>query len=591
MDPATINSATFTLVQTSVPGTPINGVITYVPAGSVATFTPNAPLLYNTNYTATITAGAEDLNDDAFVTAYSWTFTTAATPLVVPPTVISTAPVTLPVNLNVPLNQVVSAVFSKAMNPATINSSNFTLTYVSGGVTTQVLGLVAYAGIGNELVFLPSVNLNPDTQYTATITTGVQDVAGDAMVNPYVWIFTTGTNLSTITPEIISTIPANTAPGVGATGVPLNQAVDATFSEAMNPLTIINATFLLYKGATTTGTPIPATITYDAVNFIATLTPNSPLLPNTVYTATVTNGATDLTGNPLGSTVPSPYSNPWSFTTGPAGTLIVPPVVLLPAILPVGGASGGAGMTNTGINTIINGDVSTTATAFSAFTGFHDDSVVIGGVPQCTYTETGSDIGLVTGTIDTATVSPNPTTCPLEGTTATANIATIALAAANTAYLTLQSNTAPGPATGNAAPGTTLANTELGGTTIYPGTYYSASSVTIENGDLTLDAQGDPNAYWVFQIGSSLTVGLPGTPVNIILANGAKASNIFWAVGSDVYLEPSGGGTFNGTIISYYFIHVSTAGYTVITTVNGRLISLNASTTLVNTVINVPLAP
>jgi hypothetical protein len=77
--------------------------------------------------------------------------------------------------------------------------------------------------------------------------------------------------------------------------------------------------------------------------------------------------------------------------------------------------------------------------------------------------------------------------------------------------------------------------------------------------------------------------------VDIILKGGAKASNIYWVVaGTGVYLEPSGGGTFEGTIIASNFIHVSTAANVNPVTVNGRLISLNASTTLVDTVINVP---
>jgi hypothetical protein len=75
----------------------------------------------------------------------------------------------------------------------------------------------------------------------------------------------------------------------------------------------------------------------------------------------------------------------------------------------------------------------------------------------------------------------------------------------------------------------------------------------------------------------------------VILLNGAKANNVYWAVGTDVYLEPSGGGVFNGTIIASDFIHVSTVSYVNPVTVNGRLISLNASTTLVDTVINVPI--
>jgi hypothetical protein len=131
----------------------------------------------------------------------------------------------------------------------------------------------------------------------------------------------------------------------------------------------------------------------------------------------------------------------------------------------------------------------------------------------------------------------------------------------------------------------------LGSTTIYPGVYKNASSVGITAGDLTLDAQGNPNATWVFQIGSTLTVGQAAVPRNVILANGAQAANVYWAVGTDVpHLEQSGGGTFNGTVIANGSagIAVSTVNNTTITTINGRLISLNASTTLVDTVINVP---
>jgi hypothetical protein len=107
-------------------------------------------------------------------------------------------------------------------------------------------------------------------------------------------------------------------------------------------------------------------------------------------------------------------------------------------------------------------------------------------------------------------------------------------------------------------------------------------------GDLTLDAQGDPNATFVFQIGSTLTVGLAGAPMSVTLINGAKASNVFWAVGTNVYLNAAGGGTFEGTVIASGFIHVSTVGNAAITTIDGRLLALNASVTLVNTVINVP---
>ena len=130
----------------------------------------------------------------------------------------------------------------------------------------------------------------------------------------------------------------------------------------------------------------------------------------------------------------------------------------------------------------------------------------------------------------------------------------------------------------------------MGSLTIYPGIYTNASSVGITAGPLTLDAQGNPNAYWVFQIGSSLTVGTPTASESVILINGAQASNVFWAVGGlpGAVINYGGGGTMVGTIISQPGITVSSPGVAAVTTINGRVIALNASTTLVNTVINVP---
>ena len=562
MTPATIDAATFTLSGPG--GVAVTGAVTYVASGSVATFTPNANLASSTLYTATITTGAENLEGTALAGNYVWTFTTAATPILVPPTVISTIPANLATA--VPLNQIVSATFSTAMNPATISSATFTLT---GPGATAVPGLVAYAAVGDTLTFIPTANLAPSTLFTATITTGAHDLAGTALASNYVWTFTTGTAVVVTPPELVSTVPANLA-----TAVPLNQAVSATFSEAMNPLTITTGTFQLTGPG---DTAIAGTVSYDAINFIATFTPTAALTASTTYTATVTNGATNLAGTPLGTTG---APNPWTFTTGTA--VVPPPIVLGPIISLFGGFGGPAGMTNQGIETVVNGDIGTTG-ASTTMTGFHDTSLpIVGAVWPCTYTETTLNIGQVNGTIDTA--PPPPTVeCATEGTGpatqpgTTFYIATQALLQATTAYTTLQGL----PSTGVLAGG-------LAGTTIYPGVYKNSSTVGITGGNLTLDAQGNPNAYWVFQIGSSLTVGEAGQPSSIILANGAKASNIFWAVGSGATINGAGGGTFEGTVIAQAGISVSTAGVSAITTINGRLIALTASTTLVNTVINVP---
>jgi len=576
MTPNTLNSATF-LLATTLSGTPVNGVITYAPAGSTATFAPIGGLAFNTAYTATITTGAEDLVGGGLAASYSWNFTTGA-PSTLAPTVTSTIPVTSPENTNVPVNQVVSAVFSEAMDPTTIVAANFTLT--PQGSLTAVSGLVAYSAISDELVFVPSANLLPSTTYNAVITTGVQNMNGQSLAVAYTWNFKTGAAPNTTPPELLVVVPAN-----GASNVPINKAVSATFSEAMNSLTITSSTFQLYLTSDLTKTPIGGSYKYDPVTFIATFTPTNPLAISTSYTATVTNGATDLAGNGLGTIGPiGPPPNTWSFTTGT--NAIVPPVVLGPTIKTFGAFTGSAGMTNTGLTSVIHGDTGTTSVSYSAFTGFHDNSVLIGGVAECTYTETTANVGLVTGNIYSPLVSTS-TFCPLEGTAATIAVATQALNEATTAYLTLQG--IPGGIDVSTLGG---GAGELGNRTLLPGVYKAApGSYNITLGDLTLDAQGDPNASWVFQMASTLTVGQAAVPRNVILVNGAKPGNIWWVVGSDVtHLEQAGGGTFNGTVIANgaVGIAVSTVGNVIPVTVNGRLISLNASTTLVDTVINVP---
>jgi hypothetical protein len=561
MNPATVSGATFTLQAPG--GVAITGAVTYLPAGSVATFTPAANLAANTLYTATITTGAMNLSGSALATNYVWTFTTAAGANTTKPTVISNIPLTGATG--VALNQTVAATFSEAMNAATITATTFTL---AGPGNVAIAGQVAYASIGNTATFTPTASLAANTLYTATITTGAADLFGNTLAANYVWSFTTGAAADTTSPEIVSTIPAN-----AAVTVPLNQAVSATFTEAMNPLTITTGTFTLTgPGATS----ITGTVSYNAVNFIATFTPTALLTASTTYTAEVTTGATDLAGNPLGTTG---AQNPWTFTTGAA---VVPPPVNLGTAALFGGFGGGAGMTNQGIETVINGNIGTTAVS-TLITGFHDDNG-----PTCIYTETPLNIGLVNGAIDTAPPPPASVGCP-EGTAVTAAIAAQAAADALTAYNALVAfpngldvSTCPGCGGGLAG--------ELGGRTLDAGIYKSApGSYGITQGDLTLDAQGDPNAFWVFQMATTLTVGTSAQNRNVLLVNGAQAKNVFWQVGTAATINGIlGGGTVAGTIIAQAAISVSTAGVTAVTTIDGRLLVLTGPVTVVNTVVNVP---
>ena len=405
MNPSSISASTFTLAGPGAAA--VSGTVTYLAAGSIATFVPAAVLAPSAVYTATITTGAQDALARPLASNYVWTFTTAAGPDTTPPTVISTIPANLA--LNVPTNQATTATFSKAMNPGTLSSSSYTLRG-PGGVA--VAGAVTYAAIGDTATFTPAATLAPNSLFTATITTMATDLAGNALAANYVWSFTTAAAPDTTMPEIVSTIPAN-----AATNVPINQAVSAAFSKAMDPLTITTATFGLTGPG---GAAVTGTVAYDAVNFIATFTPTASLAGNSSYIATVTAGAADLAGNPLGATG---APNPWSFTTG---VVVVPPPVALGTASLFGGFGGAAGLTNQGIETVVNGDVGTTGVS-TLVTGFHDNG------PGCIYTETPLNVGLVNGGIDTA--PPPPTVaCPTEGTAVTAAIAAAALSDALTAY-------------------------------------------------------------------------------------------------------------------------------------------------------------
>jgi Ice-binding-like/Bacterial Ig-like domain len=104
-----------------------------------------------------------------------------------PPTVISVTP-TPGFTLVCPNIAVISATFSKPMNPATINTSTFTLSGPGGAVT----GIVSVDSTGTVATFTPpAASLTPSTMFTATITTGVADTFGNHLAANFVWSFTT----------------------------------------------------------------------------------------------------------------------------------------------------------------------------------------------------------------------------------------------------------------------------------------------------------------------------------------------------------------------------------------------------------------
>ena len=110
---------------------------------------------------------------------------------------------------------------------------------------------------------------------------------------------------------------------------------------------------------------------------------------------------------------------------------------------------------------------------------------------------------------------------------------------------------------------------DLGGQTLTPGVYNSASSLGL-TGTLTLDAQGDPSAVFIFQMGSTL---ITAAASQVVLTGGAQAANVFWQVGSSATLGANS--VLAGSILALTSITVTTGA-----AINGRALAINGAVTL-----------
>ena len=457
-----------------------------------------------TTYTATITTAATDLAGNPLPADYVWTFTTGATLDTTRPIVTATVPVNGATDVAVSAK--IALAFSEAMDPLTISSATFTLKQG----TTAVAGTVSYAGV--TATFTPAGALAPLTTYTALMTTGARDLAGNAPASDFSWSFTTGATPDTTRPTVTAAVPANTT-----TAVPINQTINVTFSEAMDPLTISTASLRLIGPG---GTVVTGTVAYDVISRIATLNPLSNLAPNSVYTATLTTGVTDLAGNALAANLV------WNFTTA-ATTAGQAPVAL-------GSAStfavlAASTVTSTGATTV-NGDL-----------GLSPGTAVTGFPP-----------GTVNGTIHAADAA--------------------------SALAQVDLTTAYNDAAGRTVGAITVAG-NLGGQTLAPGLYKSTSSLEISSGDLTLDAQGDVNAVFIFQMASTFTMT---SGRQVFLSGGARAANVVWQVGSSATLGTTS--VFKGNILAMASITVTTGAI-----VEGRLLARTGAVTLDSNVIGVAI--
>jgi hypothetical protein len=341
---------------------------------------------------------------------------------------------------------------------------------------------------------------------------------------------TSGAGGSAATPDTTPPTVVSNFPDDDATGEATSVAISVTFSEAMDPLSLTDATFSLEQGTDS----IPGVVTY--FNREVTFLPLSDLELDTTYTATITTAAEDAAGNALEE------EHTWSFETDDTAAIGPAPVLL--------GASGRyailakSTVTNEPTSVIL-GDLGLSPAAGSYVTGF---GLTRAGTRWTTPQVTG-------GVFSADSDAPTPSAL------------TTAVSAMEAAYTDAAGRSLPEFLDIGAAGA-------IGGLTLTPGLYRWNSAVTIPT-EVTIS--GAANDRWIFQITGDLTMA---AAQEITLIGGARAKNIVWQVAGTVDVGTTA--HFEGIILSQTAITFGTGS-----SINGRLLAQTA-VNLASTTVTAP---
>lgn len=609
MDPDTLTDASFTL--TGPGAAEVEGAVGYDEVSQSASFTPMDDLSEGDAYTATVTVGATDLAGNPMLAEHTWTF---QVPDETAPWVVSTEPADGDDAVN--RDVTVTATFNETMDPASLTDASFTL---QGPGDDAVEGLVAYAPASRTATFTPLDDLAEDALYTATITVGATDLAGNPLRLDHTWIFEV--------PDATSPVVILTEPEDGETRVGLDVEVMAFFSEAMDPFSLDTSTFTLEGPG---GFDVSGRVLYDVVEQMALFTPDVELDSETEYTATLTRGALDVAGNPL------VYDTIWQFETAdresPRVTEVDPadgdrdvypgssvyitfsedinPLTVTDLSVEVRGADGAL------IPGEVSYEVSSQMATFDPDSDWETgrtytatvsaDVLDLSGNPMETAFvwsfSTENELAIDLGTLSTfvavagagltnsnsggittlgGDVGLSPTgSCLGDGVPCTATNPVIlgTLYAADSVSALAKADLLAAYAEAMSYPAGTVVS-DLSAMTLAPGVYTSGSSLSMAvGGTVVLDADGDANAVWIFQVGSSLTVG---NDTEVQLIDGASASHVFWAVAASSTIGTNV--RFQGTVLAG-----ASSSMGVGSEVVGRLLCTDGAITLLSNTVTLP---
>lgn len=310
----TINSiAAARGVRVSRGGEPVAGGVALSDANRRLTFTPSVALEPGSVYAVEVTSDITDLIGFPLANPQSITFTTGAGDDISAPIVTAIDP--SDGADGVPTNATVRVTFSEAIDPTSVNEATLRLLQIPS--FAMVEGTIEVQG-GLRALFTPAQALAPGATYRVEVSSGVQDLAGQALAFAQSAGFTTAGAPDGEPPRVLAVSPPN-----GATGVPLNAGVVVLLDEPIAVGSASASSISLRTGSTI----VAGTVSQSSDRTLVFFSPAASLAPAAVYEVTL-SGLTDRAGNAL-----APQT--WSFTTGGA-TDTDPPAVL--ATVPDDGA-------------------------------------------------------------------------------------------------------------------------------------------------------------------------------------------------------------------------------------------------------------